>query len=102
TSLAFLAPTNSNVVGAPRVTRTLRYARNADFAQARTEICHTMGLDPYTACLGYNWDNDKKANATIHALANAKDWQDCLEDGIGQTERERVRNVTCDIQNLVR
>ncbi|KAK7015359.1 hypothetical protein R3P38DRAFT_3204594 [Favolaschia claudopus] len=99
TTLACLVPTNSNVVGAPRVTRTLRYVRNADFAQAWNEICHHMGLDPYTACLGYKWDNDK-ANATIHALANAKDWQDCLENGIGQTERARTRNVTCNIQNL--
>ncbi|KAJ7487330.1 hypothetical protein B0H11DRAFT_1116410 [Mycena galericulata] len=58
-----------------------------------------MGLDPSTAHIGYNWDNDK-ISAPVHELVTAADWADCLQSGIGQTERARVRMVSCIIKNL--
>ncbi|KAJ7693046.1 hypothetical protein B0H17DRAFT_1132749 [Mycena rosella] len=92
-------PTNSNVVAAAPCTRTRKYGRNVAFAAGYIEICQVMGLDPMTARLGYKWDNDK-ANAPSRQLADAGDWAECLENGIGMTERARSRKVVCLIKNL--
>ncbi|KAJ7433972.1 hypothetical protein FB451DRAFT_1195762 [Mycena latifolia] len=58
-----------------------------------------MGLDPSTAQIGFKWDNEK-SNIPVHGLLTAADWKDCLESGIGQTERARTRKVACLIKNL--
>ncbi|KAJ7449480.1 hypothetical protein B0H11DRAFT_2078847 [Mycena galericulata] len=99
TALSFEIPTNTNVIGATRVARTKKYTRGVPFNVAFVEICGIMGLDPSTAHIGYNWDNDK-ISAPVHELVTAADWADCLQSGIGQTERARVRMVTCIIKNL--
>ncbi|KAJ6631092.1 hypothetical protein B0H10DRAFT_1938642 [Mycena sp. CBHHK59/15] len=99
TALAFDIPTNTNVIGAARVTRSKKYGHAVHFNVAFVEICDIMGLDSSTAQIGYNWDNEKYS-APVHALLTAADWKDCLESGIGQMERVRTRKVTCLIKNL--
>ncbi|KAJ7136225.1 hypothetical protein C8R46DRAFT_1361929 [Mycena filopes] len=99
TTLTFEIPINSNIVGATPVTRTKNYGIAVPFAVGYGEICRMMGLEVTTACIGYKWDNER-ANAATHSLANATDWKNCLESGIGQTKRARVRRVTCMIKNL--
>ncbi|KAJ7653428.1 hypothetical protein B0H17DRAFT_1147140 [Mycena rosella] len=98
-TLSFEIPINSNVIGATPVTRTKNYGRAVPFASGYTEICGVMGVDPTTAVVGYKWDNER-ANVPIHSLVNATDWNNCLEQGIGQTARARTRKVTCIIKNL--
>ncbi|KAK7002088.1 hypothetical protein R3P38DRAFT_3215888 [Favolaschia claudopus] len=83
TTLACLVPTNSNVVGAPESPGPF-----------------DMSVMPTLRRLGMRFAITWAWIRTPHASANAKDWQDCLENGIGQTERARTRNVTCNIQNL--
>ncbi|KAJ7664031.1 hypothetical protein DFH06DRAFT_1324518 [Mycena polygramma] len=98
-ALTFEVPINSNVVGATPVTRTKKYRRGVPFAVAYAEMAQTMGLDPSVASLGYKWDNER-ANVPIHGLSNAVDWEQLLEQGIGQTQRARSRRVACHIKNL--
>ncbi|KAJ7690326.1 hypothetical protein B0H17DRAFT_1179900 [Mycena rosella] len=98
-TLSFDIPINSNVIGATPVTRAKHYGRAVPFSVRYTEICDMMGLDSMTAVLGYKWDNEKR-NDPVHGLANAADWNNCLEKGIGQTTRARTQQVTCVIKNL--
>ncbi|KAJ7757648.1 hypothetical protein B0H16DRAFT_1824079 [Mycena metata] len=98
-TLPFDIPINSNVIGATPVSRTKHYGRAVAFSIGYTEICHVMGLGATTAVLGYKWDNEKR-NDPVHSLANAADWNNCLEKGIGMSKRARTRNVTCIIKNL--
>jgi hypothetical protein len=99
--LTFQIPTNSNIIGAPLVTRTKKYGRNVPFATGFLEICNVMGVDPASARVGYKWDKEAQ-NAPTRQLANTHDWEDCLATGIGMTQRARVRQVACIIKNLVR
>ncbi|KAJ7766693.1 hypothetical protein B0H16DRAFT_1717038 [Mycena metata] len=99
TNLIFQIPINSNIIGATPVTRAKTYGADVPFAVGYNEICTIMGLDVATACIGYKWDNEK-ANIPTHALSNATDWKNCLENGIGQTKRARSRIVMCIIKNL--
>ncbi|KAJ7040160.1 hypothetical protein C8F04DRAFT_1178256 [Mycena alexandri] len=98
-TLPFDIPINSNVIGATPVSRTKHYGRAVAFSTGYTEICHIMGLGATTAVLGYKWDNERRHDA-VHSLANAADWNNCLEKGIGMIKRARVRHVTCIIKNL--
>ncbi|KAJ7257606.1 hypothetical protein C8J57DRAFT_1647254 [Mycena rebaudengoi] len=98
-TLSFDIPINSNVIGVTPVTRTKKYGRQVPFSVGYTEICGLMGLDSTTAVLGYKWDKEKR-NDPVHGLANAADWNNCLETGIGLTARARTRQVTCIIKNL--
>ncbi|KAJ7720362.1 hypothetical protein B0H16DRAFT_1738903 [Mycena metata] len=99
TQLMFDVPTDANIIGAKETTRAKKYGRGFPFHTAFIQMCDAMGLHPSTAQIGYKWDNEK-AVAPLHALVTSEDWNDCLESGIGQTERARIRKVRCLIQNL--
>jgi hypothetical protein len=100
-AIQFQIPINSNIIGAAPATRTTSYGRDVSFAVAYVELCDMMGLDPATASIGFKWDNEK-ANAPTHVLANAADWVNCIENGLGQQKRARTRTVVCMIRNRVR
>ncbi|KAJ6632569.1 hypothetical protein B0H10DRAFT_1938158 [Mycena sp. CBHHK59/15] len=87
----------------PSEPRRLREPRNmaamTQFAIAFLEICNVMGVDLASTCVGYKWDKEGQ-NVPTRQLANTHDWEDCLETGIGMTQRARVRQVACIIKNL--
>ncbi|KAJ7647976.1 hypothetical protein FB45DRAFT_1052373 [Roridomyces roridus] len=79
--------------------QTLNFGLGVPYSVGYAEICRVMGLDPLSAHLGYKWDNEG-ARAVVHSLANAGEWEHCLESGVGMTERARKRTVICKIQNV--
>ncbi|KAJ7690417.1 hypothetical protein B0H17DRAFT_1134438 [Mycena rosella] len=62
TALAFNIPMNTNFIGATHVMRIKKYIYGASFDTAFVEICGIMGLNPSTAQIRYNWDNETKSN----------------------------------------
>ncbi|KAF8188451.1 hypothetical protein K438DRAFT_1972154 [Mycena galopus ATCC 62051] len=95
--LNFEIPTKSNIVRAAPVVRSNKFGRDVPFAVSYVEICRMMGLDSQAARLGYKWENER-TNAPNRRLANADDWEECLENGI--TARARLRHVACVVKNL--
>ena len=68
--------------------------------EAFKRFCQEMHLDVRVAALAYKYDKDRVRDDPT-PLANVRDWEVCVEKGVGAMRNARTRVVTCKLFNQV-